>query len=216
MVVDLGPVVEGVADVEDPMVTGIDGDGGMAPGVAGERDEHDTGRDIGEFDCTGKSPPWLPFGRVVHHDRGPVGSLGAPVAALLDLGPGVERSLILRGREMHSCVRKVGQATGVVGVEMGEDDVADIAGVVAKGLDLADGRFMLREDRPDEVSNESQASAGCGCVEQSESGVDQGQSAPGLDEQDVAHEASGRAQGRMVPQLRWWTFIRGLPSSQHS
>ena len=75
---------------------------------------------------------------------------------------------------------------------------------------------MLREDRPDEVSNESQASAGCGCVEQSESGVDQGQSAPGLDEQDVAHEASGRAQGRMVPQLRWWTFIRGLPSSQHS
>ena len=47
-------------------------------------------------------------------------------------------------------VGEVGKAAGVVGVEVGDDDVTDIAGLEAERLDLGQRRFV--EPRPGPVS----------------------------------------------------------------
>ncbi len=48
---------------------------------------------------------------------------------------------------MDPRVREVGQSTAVIHVEMGEDDVPYVCGVVAEALHLPDSGLVLRQDR---------------------------------------------------------------------
>src|SRR5690606_30574824 len=95
--------------------------------------------------------------------------------------------LALPPAQVHACVGEVVQASRVVEVEMGQQDVAYVARVEAETLDLADGGHLLAEGRihqEEEVRAEPVA-GGCD-IAQPEPGVDQYQAVGGLDQQAVA------------------------------
>ncbi len=75
---------------------------------------------------------------------------------------------------------------------------------MAQGGHLGDGRLRVRQRRADQrpVVGRQRAE---GRLSPAEAGVDQAQAARGLQEQAVADDGE-TARGRIVPQLRWWTF----------
>ena len=93
-------------------------------------------------------------------DRRTVGALAGEIAASLDGAAGVQGGLVLGGGEVHLGPGQVGQAAGVVGVEVGEDDVPDVPGVEAERRQLMDHGLSRVEDRPHEASRRTEPSGG--------------------------------------------------------
>ena len=128
---DVGVTVEGavveerIAAVQDPSVAGVDGHACVAAGVAGQRDQHDPGRDLVKFFGRGEASPLLPS-RVVFNDFGLVCPLSASVARLLEPRRGGDRAERLGRGDVDLGMREVGQTADVVQVEVRDDDMADI------------------------------------------------------------------------------------------
>jgi len=99
----------------------------------------------------------------------------------------------------------------VVGVEVGQDDVAYVVGVEPERGQLADGRLGAGEGRAYVEPGGAEPPGRVVSVLGPEPGIDEDESVAGLDEEDVAGQAVGGMPGRMVPQLRWRALIRTLP-----
>ena len=85
-------------------------------------------------------------------------------------------------------VREVGDAAGVIEVEMRGDDVADVGRVVAQRLDLANRGLTLLADRGDQRAEGLAEPLGVCVVAQAEAGVDQDQLAARLDQQAMGDD----------------------------
>lgn len=92
---------------------------------------------------------------------------------------------------MHRRLREVGQATGVIEIEVGENDVPYITRVVAQRLNLPDRRLLFGELWTQEESARAQHLSRLPHAAQPVSGVDQHEFGPGLDEQAVVDQAEG-------------------------
>ena len=136
MAVEGATVVERVARVQQPPAAGIHGDGGVAAGVTGKCDEDDPGCDGVELLGGGEPLPRVP-GRVVLDDLRVVRPLSRAVAHLLPPGRGPDRPGGFGGGDVDLGVGEIGQAAGVVKVEVGEDNVPDIGAAKAEPFDLA-------------------------------------------------------------------------------
>ena len=82
-------------------------------------------------------------------------------------------------------MREVGDAADVVGVEMRDDDVANVLAAEAESLELVCSGFGRHEDRPGDEAHRAHPSRRVGAVVDPESGVDENQTVVGLDEQHV-------------------------------
>ncbi len=97
-------------------------------------------------------------------------------------------------------VRKIRCAADMVGVEMREDDVADVLAAEAESVELVCRRFGRDEHRPGEEPDRPHPSRRVGAVVQAEAGVDEDQTVVGFDEQDVtdAYRSTRRVHGAAV------------------
>ena len=111
-------------------------------------------------------------------------------------------------------VGEVGQAAGVVGVEVGGDDAAHVGGGEAERLDLLERRLSIVGLRARISLKAGAEPAEVAGVLDAEAGVDQDQAVVGLDQQAVADgrrprsskppspSSSRRPCGHIDPQLR--------------
>src|SRR5579883_923275 len=124
-----------------------------------------------------------------------VRELRPAIARVLDAKAGGARGLVLVGEQVHGGLGEVGEAAGVIGVEVGDDHVAHVGGAEPEALDPAQRGLLGIEARAhhgDEAGAE--AAARVGEVGGAEAGVDEHEAVVALDEQAVADEARGRAQ----------------------
>ncbi|GAA0823658.1 hypothetical protein GCM10009525_13900 [Streptosporangium amethystogenes subsp. fukuiense] len=134
-------VEERVARVqEQPAVSDVDGDGGVAPGVAWHGNERESVVEPVDLVGAGETTPWLAWAFVERHD-GTMGPLDRPVALFLHLVRGDHRGLLFSGGGVHDRARKVGQSADMVKVHMGQHDVSNVIGGVSKRPDLGDCSF---------------------------------------------------------------------------
>ena len=103
---------------------GVDRDAAVAGGVAGERDHRDLGVEVGEETDALEAEPASPPGAVFDPDRARAPLLADVAGALQERGR--PRRGQLGGEDVDLRVREVADAAGVVEVEMGGDDVADV------------------------------------------------------------------------------------------
>lgn len=192
--VELAVVVERVADVQDPSVAGVDGDGGVAAGVTRQVDEHDAGRDLGEFLGAWEAAPGLGSLRCVLDQPRTMLSLCWSVASLLGAGLRMHGGEGLGGGEVDLCPGEVGQATDVVGVEVGQDDMAYVVRVELHPWELTNGRFCGVEDGPDEAACGAESRSWVEGVREPEAGVDEHQPAGSLEQEYVADQAARGAR----------------------
>src|SRR3954465_15132672 len=121
------PIEIGIACVEQPSVRRINGNAGMSHGMAGQRDHQDLRRQSIEIAHRAEAEPALPGGVVETPVPHLVPLLWA-VAAAMDEAVSHLGLLELRTQDMNSRVRKVLEAAGMVEIEMGQYDVAHVAG----------------------------------------------------------------------------------------
>ena len=111
-------------------------------------------------------------------------------------------------------VREVGQAAGVVRVEVGEHDVGDVAGREPQRRHLCRRRLGGVEDRADQ-EHERPAEPGGALLDvgDPDAGVHEREPVGPFDEQAVGdqvarhHGGQLTTRGRIVPQLRWCTRV---------
>ena len=120
---DLAAVEVGVAAVQQPAVAGVDGDAGVAARVADERDQRHLDVDAGQDPHALEAEPAV---------AARLGAVLGPARAVLEVGAAVARSLVqarvqrrrqLRREDVDLGIGEVGQAAGMVDVEVGGDDV---------------------------------------------------------------------------------------------
>ena len=118
-------MVESVPAMQNPVLARINGNRGVPPRVAGHWHQNNAvSNDIERFG-SGKTAPRLAAWRVLHQ-CGSVGPLHASVAHALAQRRRVHRAARLGRGDMHERVGKVGNATDVVEIEVGQHDVAHI------------------------------------------------------------------------------------------
>ena len=141
--------------MQQPAVSGVNRDAGMAPGVSRQRDHHDARRYLDELLGRSESAPLLTV-RGVLDDLGSVGPLDRAKAKLLPTRRCLQRSERLPGSDVDLGIGKIGDAADVVAVEVSNDDVAHVITAKAKLLNLIDGgsagfrpgRIKCREGPP--------------------------------------------------------------------
>ena len=104
----------------------------------------------------------------------------------------MQRRLELGGEHVDLGLGEVGQAAGVVEVEVGGDDVADVAGGEAERLELRQRRRLDSRPRPHQRPKTGPSWRGLRASVDAEAGVDEDQPVVGLDRQAVADDV-GRA-----------------------
>ena len=145
--VHLAPVEVGVAGVQDPACAGVDRHPRMAPGVPGQLDHQDFGRKSLERPHGLEAEPGLPACGVGPPVANRV-ELRRAIAAPRDEAPPPSlRRLALARQHVDRGLREVLDTVGVVEVEMGEDDVAHVAGGEAPRLQLEQGCVL--DAKPD-------------------------------------------------------------------
>ena len=88
--------------------------------------------------------------------------------------------------DVHGGCRKVGQAPGVVEVQVGRHDVADVVDAEAEVGDLAERRLGHFEPRPGERGEQETEPIGIAHVLDPEPGVDEDEPVLALDQQAMA------------------------------
>ncbi len=83
----------------------------------------------------------------------------------------------------------------MVGVQVGEDDVADVLAAEAESVELVCRGFGGTKLGPREEPDRPDPSLRVGAVVDAESGVDEDQAVVGLDQQDMTHADRSRAEG---------------------
>ncbi len=180
---DLAVVEVGVAAVQQPAVAGLDRDAGVAARVADQRDQQHLGAEVGKDPHALEAEPLVALDLVPDPARVvlPVDAEVAGAVAQARVEGGVE----LAAEDVDLGLGEVGQAAGVVGVEVGGDDLAHVGGVEAEALTCSSAvssivglRVHQREDGPELFRVARVLGA--------EAGVDQDQPVVGLDQQAVA------------------------------
>lgn len=208
-----GAVEEGVARVEQHAVLGLHGDTGVTARVARQRDEDDAGGHLVQFPGRGEAVPRLPAGSVLD-EQGPVVPLGGPETEPLPPGGRVDRAPRLGRGDVHPRPGEVRDPPDVVGIEVGEHDVAHVLAPETEALDLAGGGLLGVEERPHGQTEGAHPARGLGDVPQAVPGVDEDQAPPvRLDQQHMAHEGGARrAHGAAVQvmHLHGASFLRTI------
>lgn len=159
----------------------------MSARVARQRHQHEAGGDLCQLLRGGEPTPGFTVDGVLD-DLGSVCPLGAtePDSVAERAGPhGAEG---FRSGDVDLRVGEIRDTADVIGVEVGDDDVADVGVSVPELLDLAEGGFGRIERRPEEVSADPPEACGPAAVEGAEAGVDQDQPSRRLDQQYVTHQ----------------------------
>ena len=188
-----------VSALKEPAAIGANGDPTMPAGVTGERDQVDLGTDYRANPDGLKAKPVAVHGLVKDPSRG-MGPV-PPVTAAFDDATGLVCSLILDPMDVNGRLGKIPQPAGVVEVEVGQDDMAQITGRVAESLDLAQGGLVLIARGAHQAEEEAHKRGGIGIVQAAKAGVHQGEPLVGLDEQavdDALHPGKARPQGAAV------------------
>ena len=121
--------------MQHPAMARIDRDAGVAPRVAGQRDQHDAGSDVDEFLGRREPSPRLPL-RVVFDDVAVFHPLLSAVPVSLCAGGGGERCNCLGRGDVNSRAREVRCTADMVGIEVGEHDVANIVAAEPQSVEL--------------------------------------------------------------------------------
>lgn len=205
--VDRAGVVERVAAVKDPAVSGIHGDGGVASGVAWHRDQDYSGTDVVEGLRGGEAAPCFAVGGVFD-EVWPVRPLWFAVPQFLACRWIVDGAESFCGSDVDLGVREVRDSADVIKVEMGDDDVAHVLRAEAESLDVVRGGLDVEQPRPDDVPERPDPPGGVVAVVGSESGVHEYETVVGFDEQDVADHRRcrhpHRAAVKVVHLHDWW------------
>ena len=138
---------------------------------------------------------------------------------------GVEGGVQLGPVDVDAGPREVREAAGVVEVEVGDDDVVHVRGVVTPGAASCEWAVSEGSSRgpTSVVKARPRRRAPVGDVVDAEPGVDEGEPGVALDEEAVGdqltcgHQARDAAdrRGTSWPQLRWWTRV-GTGASWHT
>ena len=124
----------------------------QCPGrVPGQRDHRDLGVEAGDQADALEAEPVLAARPVLDPVRVLAPLLAHVAAALRRADGGLGRRELGR-EEVDLGVREVPDAAGVVDVEVGGDDVADVLGIVTQRLDLANGCLVLDRRRADQIT----------------------------------------------------------------
>jgi hypothetical protein len=180
----------GVAGMKQPSVPLAHGDAAMATGVARQRNEQDVVTDTFEGSHGWEAEPLFPLFLI----DGParlVGPLVAMVAALFHDSPGPDDGSVLVGENVDDGIWKVGQAPGMIDVQMGRNDVPDILALESQPLQLSHSRLLGIEDRPDHMTKGGVQTFGwVRDVFQSQAGIDEHDAIIRLDGETMADHAS--------------------------
>ena len=125
--------------MQDPPVAVADRDRAVACRVAEQRDEHDLGVGAREHAHALEAKPAVAVDGVLDPARAVAdvrGRVAGSVAEVRVHGGGP-----FRREHVHLGAGEVRQSAGVVDVEMGDRDVADVAGVEAEAADLLQRRL---------------------------------------------------------------------------
>ncbi len=124
--------------------------------------------------------------RLVDLPFGAMGEMRRAVARLLaEAGP-VHRGVVLGGEDMHLGIREVGQAAGMVQVQVGHHDMTHVGGLEAECLHLMQRRLLHAQCRPRQRAEAGAEMARVAHVGAAQAGVDQHQAVGALDQQAVA------------------------------
>ena len=183
-------VVEvGVPRVEEVAVPVAHGDGDMPAGVADRGHEEDV---VGEGTHRAEATPGVALGRITPPLR-PVGELERAVAsALCERGP-VHRRVVLGLVDVNGRVGKVGEPSGVIEVEVRDDDIAHVPPVEAEPFDVGERGLLALEPRAGQAEKKGpEPLSGAANVVRAEARVDEHEAIGTLDEQAVRDEPFGR------------------------
>ena len=163
-----------------------DGHARVSEGVAGERDQQDLGVARGQGLDAVEPEPLLARDLVLD----PAGSM-SPVGrdvALAFAPTRVHRRLQLAPEQVDFGLGEVGQAAGMVEVEVGGDHMAHVVRIKAALTDLGDRGLTGAGARTDERVEERAELARIARIVEAEACVDQDQTVRALDQQAVADE----------------------------
>lgn len=183
-------VVEvGVARVEEVAVSVAHGDGHVPAGVPDGGDEEHV---VGEGAHRAEATPRVALERVPLPLR-TVRELQRAVAAALRERGADRRRVVLRLVDVHGRVGEIREASGVVEVEVRDDDVAHVSPIEAEAFDVGERGLLEVEPRARHAEEESpEALSWRADVVRAEARVDQHEAVGALDEQAVRDEPLGR------------------------
>jgi len=171
--------------MQQPAVAAVDGDAGMATGVPDQRHQRQLDIEPRQDPHALESEPLVAAVGVMGHPLRTVLPVDARIAKTL-VDAWVKRGRKLGCKDVDLGRGEVGEAPGVVGVEVGGDDVANVAGREAEPLELLQRRRLdLRPSAHKALDAESPRILR---VLDPEAGVDEDQPFAGLDRQAVADD----------------------------
>ena len=190
-----------VTGEEEPAIVPAHRDPGVTVRVAGERHQQDLRRYALELAHGVEPEPALSAGEPV---RGPA-FVRAPLlrAEPLAIEPAalLDRILDLAAHQMNARFWKIVEPARVIEIEVREHDVPDVACSIAESLDLADRRQLFSEVGIEQTQKEpTQPLRGSRDIEQAETGIEQHQLGPELDEHASAGELAAQSTRAAVHQ----------------
>ena len=163
-------VEDGIAGVEQPTIGRSDGHAAMTSGVARQRDEKDVRAEAIKFGG-GKAEPVLgkrgvsaPAPFLTSGSRAP--PLGRTVATGGDETFANAGGISFQRGKMNCGAGEIDEARRVVEIQVGHDDVADVAGVVAENAKLSDSSFRrVKPNTIDGAEERAERAGGLGWID---------------------------------------------------
>src|SRR5690606_33231233 len=133
-----------IARVEEPSIAaGVDGDTGVPERMADQRNQQDLGRQSVDLAYALETEPALAAVRAIRSPVRPRRPLPRPKALTIEPRFLPHRGIPLRLEQMHGRARKVVEASGVIEVEMGQNDVPNVRRIEPPPAHLPRGRHLL-------------------------------------------------------------------------
>ena len=130
--------------MQHPAVAVADGDAGVPARVADERDQQNLGIDARQHADALEAEPLVAVD-VVHRPLRPVGEVAARIARTVEQLR-IDRGFVLGTEGVDLGAGEVGQAAGVIEVEVGAGDVAHVGRVEAHAADPLDRGLGVSPD----------------------------------------------------------------------
>ena len=189
-----------VAGVEFPAALAAHRHADMAVRVALQRHKQKIGRQAFEVAHAVEAHPRLARRAGIRMPLLMRGPLLRPEALAVQPGALLLGVLALGGHHVHARVGEIVQPAGMVEIEVGHHDVANVARVEAHALDLADRGHLLAEIRCDQAEEEAREPAvRIANVAQAHAGVDEDESVRRLHQQAVRGEVAAFHHRRREP-----------------
>ena len=179
----LGTQVIRISDVEQPSITLLDCHAAVPEGVAEQWDQKHLGLEPQIHRSSFQPEPLTGRGWI----RLPIGAAGKLRRDVSKMPTRQMRASLFR--HMHLGIGKIGEATGVVGIAVSEDDVPHIGGRKSECFDPANGRVRFVEPKARHI-DECLPQPLCGVlyILEADAGIDQCELLPILEKQAVADD----------------------------